>query len=281
MQIILKTTFIKNESLAVLKRCIFVIMIEVNIVGTGNVAWHLAKAFSAQKNVSIKQVAGRSQKGLLTFKNITKCLVSIQNLKRATITIIAVSDDAIESIYKQLPFDNELVVHTSGFTTMLLQKQTNNRTGVFYPLQSFSKDDTTVNFKEIPLLLEASDKNDLKTLETLALSISNNVQIATSKQRRKLHLAAVFANNFTNHCYTIAQELCELSDVPFDTLHALITKTAQKAIKNGPKQSQTGPAKRSDHKVIKAQEELLLDPTHKSIYQTITKALQDTYGKKL
>ncbi len=101
-------------------------MVEVNIVDTDNLAWHLAQAFSSQKNVSVKQVVGRSQKALSVFKNITKDLVDTQNLKSVTITIIAVSDDAIESVYKQLPYSNGLVVHTSGSTTMLSRKQTNN-----------------------------------------------------------------------------------------------------------------------------------------------------------
>ncbi len=267
--------------LRLLKRCIFAIMIEVNIVGTGNVAWHLAQAFSTQKDVVVTQVAGRSTATLSSFMNYAKEVVSITELIPATITIIAVSDDVIESIYSQLPYQNTLVVHTSGFTNMLSRKHTNHRTGVFYPLQSFSKEDTTLNFKEVPLLLEAEDDNDLKTLQTLANTISDNVKIANSKQRKELHLAAVFTNNFTNHCYSIAQELCESSDMPFHTLHALIKKTAQKAIENGPKNSQTGPAKRNDVKVIEAQENSLLNTTHKKIYTTITKAIQDTYGKKL
>lgn len=249
-------------------------MIDVNIVGTGNVAWHIARAFSLEKNITIKQIAGRSKKALNDFKNSAQELVSIEALNPTTITIIAVSDDAIEDVYSQLPYKDHLVVHTSGFTSMLTQKRTKNRTGVFYPLQSFSKEDTTLDFKEIPLLLEASNDTDLKMLETLANSISTNVQVITSEQRRNLHLAAVFANNFTNYCYTIAEELCGISNLPFDTLHPLITKTAQKAIQNGPKKSQTGPAKRNDQKVINIQEKLLTDLIHKKVYGTITDALK-------
>lgn len=251
-------------------------MIEVNIIGTGNVAWHLAQAFSTQKDIIITQVAGRSLEALSSFKHYTKEVVSIKELTPANVTIIAVSDDAIEKVYLNLPFNNSLVVHTSGFTNMLLQKNTNNRTGVFYPLQSFSKEDTTLDFKEIPLLIEASNDNDLKTLQTIASSISDNVQLATSKQRKQLHLAAVFANNFTNHCYTIAQEICEKNNVSFDTLHPLIIKTALKAIENGPKNSQTGPAKRNDYKVIEMQEKLLLDPAQKKVFKTITEAIKNS-----
>ena len=96
-----------------------------------------------------------------------------------------------------------------------------------------------------------------------------------------MHLAAVFANNFTNHCYTIAQELCDVHGVPFDTLYPLIKKTTEKALQQGPKNSQTGPAKRDDKQVIDQQIKLLTDPHHTAVYKNITKAITHFYGKEL
>ncbi|TVZ23471.1 putative short-subunit dehydrogenase-like oxidoreductase (DUF2520 family) [Dokdonia sp. Hel_I_63] len=255
-------------------------MIEVNIVGTGNVAWHLAKALGSQNQAILMQVAGRSPEKLKNFNNIARETVSIHNLKPADVTIITVSDDAIKSISEQIPFDNSLVVHTSGFTAMSTLSRKHNK-GVFYPLQSFSKEDTSIDFTEIPILIEAGDPKDEKTLKTLAAIISNNVQVINSKQRRQLHLAAVFANNFTNHCYTIAQELCDVHGVPFDTLYPLIQKTTEKALQQGPKNSQTGPAKRDDKQVIDQQIKLLTDPDHTAVYKNITKAITHFYGKEL
>ena len=255
-------------------------MIEVNIVGTGNVAWHLAKALGSQNQAILMQVAGRSLEKLENFNNIARETVTIDQLKPADVTIIAVSDDAIVGISEQIPFNNSLVVHTSGFTAMSALSQKHNK-GVFYPLQSFSKEDASIDFTEIPILIEAEDPKDEKTLKTLAAIISNNVQVINSEQRRQLHLAAVFANNFTNHCYTIAQELCDLHGVPFDTLYPLIKKTTEKALFQGPKNSQTGPAKRDDKQVISSQLELLTDPDHIAVYKNITKAITHFYGNKL
>lgn len=255
-------------------------MIKVNIIGTGNVAWHLAKTLSLQKKVVLAQIAGRSIKNLEPFKQFAQETISVDFLQPADVTIIAVSDDAIAQVETAIPFDNALVVHTSGFTEMSALSQKHTK-GVFYPLQSFSKGDETIDFKEIPILIEAENDKDEKTLLTLAKLISNNVQVLDSLQRRQLHLAAVFANNFTNHCYTIAQEICKSNNVPFDTLHALISKTAEKALKNGPTQSQTGPAMRNDTQVINKQVELLEHRSHIEIYKEFTKAIKSTYGKKL
>lgn len=272
-------------------------MIEVNIIGTGNVAWHLAKAFAAQNNAVVMQVAGRTVETLVAFEPLCHKTVTLDQLTPADVTIIAVNDDSISEVATAIPFENQLVVHTSGFTGMdvlgnvmvggsALSRKHNtqkskNRAGVFYPLQSFSKDDVSLDFSEIPIFIETEDEKDEKTLRTLAEIISNAVQSINSEQRRQLHLAAVFANNFTNHCYTLAEELCKTSDIPFEVLHALLKKTTQKAIENGPTKSQTGPAKRDDKRVIKAQQELLKDPMHKEIYTTITQAITDFYGKEL
>ncbi|TVZ51537.1 Rossmann-like and DUF2520 domain-containing protein [Dokdonia sp. Hel_I_53] len=256
-------------------------MTTINIIGTGNVAWHLARAFGSKNEVIVMQIAGRNHKKLEAFKDFTRELVSISQLVPADVTIVAVSDDSINNVYNKIPFQDQLVVHTSGFTEMLSRKHTSNHTGVFYPLQSFSKEDTELSFKEIPILIEAADDKNEKTLRVLADVISDNVQVINSNQRKHLHLAAVFANNFTNYCYTIAEDICKQNEIPFDTLHPLLLKTSEKAIQNGPKQSQTGPAKRNDLNVINTQQELIKDPTHKRVYETITKAIQHLYGEKL
>lgn len=261
-------------------------MIEVNIIGTGNVAWHLAKAFASENQIIIMQISGRNPEVLKSFSKFAQETVSLDQLSPAQVNIIAVGDDSIPAVIEALPFSDALVVHTSGFTKLDVYSKEykstkRNRLGVFYPLQSFSKEDQDIHFSEIPILIEAQDLKDLKTLRILAEGISTQVKSISSEQRRSLHLAAVFANNFTNHLFTIAQDLCRDSDVPFSYLHALIMKTAAKAILHNPSKIQTGPAIRGDSHVLTTQEHKLSNPEHKEIYRTITKALKTYYGKKL
>lgn len=256
-------------------------MIDVNIIGTGHVAWHLAKAFEHQNKVNLMQVAGRSDLALQDFKQLARqTTTSIDKITPATVTIIAVNDDAIVEVSKKIEYSKQLVVHTSGFTAMTALNPKHRR-GVFYPLQSFSKTDASIDFIKVPILIEAQDETDKKILQELAALISQRVQVATSIQRRHLHLAAVFANNFTNHCYAVAEMLCKEQSLDFDTLHPLIEKTVQKAINNGPMPSQTGPARRNDKSVIAQQEQMLESPEHKKIYTLLTNAIIKTYGKEL
>jgi len=129
--------------------------------------------------------------------------------------------------------------------------------------------------------IEASHEEDLQQLQKLATVISTKIHHLDSAQRKQAHLAAVFVNNFTNHCYTIAQELCDDENIPFELLHALLEKTAQKALTHAPSDLQTGPAKRNDTTVINAHLDMLQKEDHKSIYKTLTTSIIAHYGKKL
>ena len=222
--------------------------------------------------------AGRSKEKLTDFASFSKEMVSIEKLRPATITIIAVSDNAIEKVAALIPYKNTLIVHTSGSISIdaILQDQK----GVFYPLQSFSKNDR-VDFSKIPICIEATYEKNLQLLEQLASKMSTKVYTINSQQRKQLHLAAVFVNNFTNHCYTIAQEICEQDQIPFEVLHALLEKTAQKAIALSPSDAQTGPAKRNDTKVIDEHLAMLQENNHKSIYKILTASIIAHYGKEL
>ncbi|MEP0265859.1 DUF2520 domain-containing protein [Dokdonia sp.] len=253
-------------------------MITINIIGTGNVAWHLANHLAKNSECILLQIAGRSKEKLERFKHLTKEVVVIQELKQASITIIAVADDAITRVASQIPEMDTLIVHTSG--SVSIDRIPQKRKGVFYPLQSFSKHDH-VDFSAIPICIEASYEEDVQRLYNLATRFSTKVHTIDSHQRKQAHLAAVFVNNFTNHCYTIAQELCEKDNIPFELLHALLEKTAQKAIDHAPSDVQTGPAKRNDKEVIKEHLDMLQEEDHKSIYNTLTASIISHYGKKL
>ena len=250
-------------------------MISVVILGSGNVALQLIRAFLKIDTINLKQVYTRNQEDINTLKDSINTTNDISLLKQADVTIIAVSDDAISSISSHIK--NSFVVHTSGSVDM---KSLNNigRKGVFYPLQSFSKK-KKVDFKNIPICLESETKEDLLKLEELVSLLQSKSYILSSHQRKKIHVAAVFANNFSNHMYTIANEICEKYNIPFDILHPLIEETSDKIKNITPKKAQTGPAKRNDAETIENHLNLLSEK-QQEIYLKITQSIQE-YGKKL
>lgn len=230
-------------------------MIKVILLGGGNVATHLARVFLRSKNIKLVQVYSR--KNIPTFftkKNI-EITHDLTQLKNADIYIIAIADDSISEFSKQLDLNNKLVVHTSGSVTMQ-SIQSNARKGVFYPLQTLSKNAKT-KFKNIPICLEAENATDYKLLEQIAKSISKKVYKVNSEQRKQLHLAAVFVNNFTNHLYKIGNDICIKNKVDFEILKPLIQETAKKIKYLSPENAQTGPAKRNDKKTIESHLKLL------------------------
>ena len=250
-------------------------MISVVIVGSGNVAKHLIKSFIRIDNINLKQVYTRNSKDEALLNNTVATTNDLSLIKEADITIIAVRDDAIANISSQIK--NPLVVHTSGSVEMKALKNASNK-GVFYPLQSFSKQ-KEINFKNMPICLEAEHKHDLIKLEKLASLLQGDVYYLSSLQRKKIHVAAVFVNNFTNHMYTIAYDICEEHNVPFDILKPLILETSDKIKKLTPKDAQTGPARRSDAETIKNHLNLLSE-TQQELYLKITQSIQN-HGKEL
>lgn len=252
-------------------------MIKVSIIGSGNVAQHLIQAFQLNSQIELVQVVARDIKNVahLDSNRITSDYTQLQE---ADLYIIAVSDDAIAEVSSALPFENRLVAHTSG-TVALDSLNSNNRRAVFYPLQSFSKD-KPIDFKSVPICLEAENEKDVQILKQLAHSISNAFYEINSEQRKALHVAAVFVNNFVNYLYQMGNEICDANAIPFEILKPLIQETANKIATLSPKNAQTGPAKRNDLKTIAAHEEFLKDENQAAIYKLLTQSLQNN-GKKL
>lgn len=254
-------------------------MITVNIIGSGNVATHLISNILQFKEIEIQKVFARRTYTLEGTIESAKITHRIQDLKPADITIICVSDDAIEEISEQIPFTNQLVVHTSGSSDIsIINKK--NRQGVFYPIQTFSKN-KKINFKEIPFCLETANVSDLIVLKKIASILSNKVYMINSEQRRNIHVAAVFVSNFTNHLYQIGNEICQEKNIPFEIFHPLIEETAQKIKSLSPKDAQTGPAKRQDKKTILKHLETIKDPMQKEIYTLLTNSIIKSNVKKL
>lgn len=253
-------------------------MIRITLIGSGNVAQHLIKAFSKSEAVEIAQVFSRKKETLASIIDYDKIVNDFEDLKEADLYIIAVSDKAISEVSQKLPFNNQLVVHTSGAAS-IETLDNKNRKGVFYPLQTFSKN-KEIDFSVIPICLEAENTFDFRVLETVAKSISNAVFPINSEQRKALHVAAVFVNNFTNHLYHIGQEICDENQVSFDILKPLIQETAEKIKTLDPIDAQTGPAKRNDSNTIQAHLEYLTNENQKNIYKILTQSIQHN-GKKL
>ncbi|QBZ98646.1 Rossmann-like and DUF2520 domain-containing protein [Flavobacterium sangjuense] len=253
-------------------------MIRVSIIGSGNVAQHLIQVFSKVTDIELVQVFSRTKESVSHLIPIDKITSNFSELKAVDLTIIAVTDDAIASVSEQLSFQNQFVVHTSG-SVSINAIDSKNRQGVFYPLQTFSKS-KEVDFKIIPICLEAKNEKDFQTLETVAKSISNVIYKVDSEQRKALHIAAVFVSNFVNHLYQIGNDICIENDLSFDILKPLIQETANKILRLSPNEAQTGPAKRKDTQVINAQLNFLKNDNQKEIYKLLTKSIIDN-GKKL
>ncbi|MEX0291014.1 MAG: DUF2520 domain-containing protein, partial [Flavobacteriaceae bacterium] len=169
-------------------------MLKIVLLGTGNVARHLFDEFLKHDDIEILRLVGRNPNALAYFEKLVSTSTDFMALPPADVYIVAVSDDAVEEVSNSLEIDNKLVVHTSGSVAMT-SLAGSNRSGVFYPLQSFSKG-RELQFKDIPICIEAEAAADLRTLEKLAKILSNRVFKISSEQRRSLHLAAVFVNNF-------------------------------------------------------------------------------------
>ena len=251
-------------------------MIRVVIIGSGNVAQHLIAAFSkahdSGSEVELVQVYARQPESLNSLVDFDTITSDLHELAEADLYIVAISDDAIAEFSSSLPFKNRLVVHTSG-SLPLEALNDNNRKGVFYPLQTFSKT-REVDFRSIPIALESQNPTDFQLLEKVARKISEHVHAINSIQRKALHVSAVFVNNFSNHLYDIANDVCDEHQVSFEILKPLIMETAEKVMTLTPKEAQTGPAKRRDNNTIESHLALLTDENQKAIYNLLTHSIQ-------
>lgn len=252
-------------------------MFSIVILGSGNVASHLIAAFQKSDLILIKQVFARNP--LVTIPNFPqeKIIHSIDQLEVADLYIISVTDTAIVELANQIPFDHAFVVHTSGSMPMTVLPN-KHRKGVFYPLQTFTKN-KEVDFKEIPICLEAENERDLLLLKTVAKKISSKVYTINSEQRKAMHVAAVFVCNFVNHLYQLGHEVCNEHNIPFEILHPLIAETANKIQYLPPEDAQTGPAKRNDTITINSHLNFLTDTNKKEIYKILTKSIIDNVKK--
>jgi len=248
----------------------------VVLLGSGNVATNLALALKANGD-NIVQVFSPN---LVNAKELaerigSESINSFSEIDRgADLYIISVKDDAIAEVARNLKGVDGLVVHTSGTTDIKVLSSEVKHAGVFYPLQTFSKS-READFKTIPLCLEASDQYQLEILTQVAEKLSNKVYQLDGEKRKVLHLAAVFACNFTNHLYALSNQILTENDLNFDLIKPLIAETADKVMVDLPENVQTGPAIRHDENTMNKHLAMLSDlPELQEIYQTLSNSIK-------
>lgn len=252
---------------------------KISLIGAGNLATHLGIAL-IENNHQILQVYSKTFEHASLLGSRLNCPVTdklLDIVSDADIYIIAVKDFAIQSIVESVDFGDRLVVHTSGAVPVSVFNICCKNHGVFYPLQTFSKE-KGVNFKEIPILIEANKKRNQSVLMRLASTVSQVVIPVTSEERSRIHLAAVFACNFVNHFYYIAKQLLVDQQLTFDLLKPLILETTSKSLASDPGAVQTGPAVRNEKVVMDKHLKMLSHhPEWARLYQLISENIHSTH----
>ncbi|HVE61123.1 MAG TPA: DUF2520 domain-containing protein [Chitinophagaceae bacterium] len=248
---------------------------DIIIIGTGNTATVLGRKLKAAGH-NILQVFGRNASAAseLAYELDSESTNYWSVVNRdAEIYILAVSDIAIEEIVKELRLPEKTIVHTAASVSKNILKNSTSHFGVFYPLQSLKKENSYS--PETPIIIDASDEQTLHVLENLANTISATVAEADDEERLKLHLAAVFCNNFVNHIYALMEDYCRKENLNFSLLIPLIQETSLRLTSISPSSVQTGPAMRADQATIKKHLALLASHQHlKEIYELMTKSIQ-------
>lgn len=255
----------------------------VSIIGAGNLAWHLAPALDNAGYV-VKEVYSRNpQHATALTERLYQAEVKASldfSTSPSRVFIIAAADDSIADIAREIILpDDAILAHTSGSQPLsVLQYAATDNTGVFYPLQTFTKS-RRIDFAAVPILIESAHTQTEQLLIAMARALSRKVQRIFSSERKALHLAAVFSSNFTNHMLSIAQRIAQENNLRFEMLHPVIAETIEKSLTLGPEASQTGPARRGDLEILDAHMEFLKDNEPVAeIYKVISQHILDKYS---
>lgn len=248
----------------------------VIMIGAGNVATHIALRLKEKGHTPI-QVWSRTEESAKTLAEQTgsRPVTSIDDIRTdADIYIISVKDDALQDVAKQLSEKtiNGIVIHTAGSMAMDVLEGSCKHYGVLYPMQTFSKA-KTVDFGRIPCFVEASDEETKRTVRELAEILSDHVYEMNSEERQWLHVAAVFACNFTNCCFGMADDILRRHGLDFGVMLPLVEETVSKLRTLKPSEAQTGPARRKDMNVINKHLDMLEDKAEKDVYRMMTEEI--------
>lgn len=243
-------------------------------IGAGNLATNLAKALY-RKGFRIEQIYSRTEESARSLAQMVEAEYTTELsavVEDAQLYIVSLKDAAFVQLLPEIVTgkSSALWVHTAGSISMDIWEGQVERYGVFYPMQTFSKQ-REVDFRDIPIFVESHSEVDTQLLKDIASALSERVYEATSEQRKSLHLAAVFTCNFTNHMYAMAAELLKKYQLPFEVMLPLIDETARKVHELAPHDAQTGPAVRYDENVINAHLQMLADePEMQKLYRLIS-----------
>lgn len=254
-------------------------MNSIVILGAGNVAFHLTRAL-IENTFNVRQIFNRTLERAQEIGEANRIAYTdkISEIERADLYIIACADSGIEEFSHYIPYDDVLVVHTSGSSPMSVLKG-DYRKGVLYPLQTFTKS-KRLRYDEIPFFVEAENPKDANALKELAQRISNDVYELEFAKRMEIQMCGVWVSNFVNHMYKIAGDFCQKNNIPFDVLLPLIQETANKVEEMSPYDAQTGPARRGDDVIINRHLELLQNDSRLlQIYQILTDSIKREYEK--
>jgi predicted short-subunit dehydrogenase-like oxidoreductase (DUF2520 family) len=249
----------------------------IAIIGSGNVAWHLAPELENAGH-RVREIFSRNPKNAKALqKRLYNAEINLSldfSQSEIDIIIISVSDDAIEEVAREVALpENAIIVHTSGSQPISKLGYTGtDNIGVFYPLQTFTRG-KKIEFEEIPMLIEAENRQTLKSLKRLAGSISKNIYTIDSKDRMAIHVAAVFACNFSNYLFAVAEQILNKQGFELDILRPLIAETLNKSLDIGPKDAQTGPAVREDLETLDRHMAFLEKSEYKELYRLITEKI--------
>ncbi|TAE76019.1 MAG: DUF2520 domain-containing protein [Bacteroidetes bacterium] len=251
---------------------------KISFIGAGNVATQFALEFSKHTSMSIEEVYSQNIENAHILVKKIKQGKAINSLNlynsNANIIIISIKDDALENVISLLKVnENAIVVHTSGSQPLEILGVLTQNIGVFYPLQTFSKE-KQIDFSLLNICIEGKTSAIQNILSSLAEILKAKISFIDSNQRKYLHIAAVFSCNFANHLWALSDEYLREKHISFDLLKPLLEETLEKALLISPKKAQTGPAKRNDTKIIDKHIKLLEEnPNMQKIYQTITESI--------
>ncbi|HRS67642.1 MAG TPA: DUF2520 domain-containing protein [Paludibacteraceae bacterium] len=248
------------------------------LIGSGNLATQLGLALH-RRGLHIVQVYSRTKEAAKTLAEQLNAPFTTnlgELVPTADLYIYALKDDVLAEVINTVSVTQGLHVHTAGSMPMSLFVKKQLNYGVFYPLQTFSKE-KTVDFTNIPVFITANSTENADKLTVISKRVAEKVFVITDEQREFIHLSAVFACNFTNHLYAIAEKILAEQDLPFEPLIPLITETLEKAKTLSPSQSQTGPAQRGDQVVISKHLQLLKQhPEWQELYKQLTQSIEQT-----
>lgn len=247
---------------------------KIVFIGAGNLATRLSLAMQ-RVGMQIGQVYSHTEASARQLATRLGCpwtndLSALQ--EEGDLYVFSLKDTVLSDVISKVKPNNGMWVHTAGSMPMSVFEGYAQRFGVLYPLQTFSKG-RNVNFDVIPIFLEANTDKNADYLKNIASALSENVRFMSSEKRRSLHLAAVFACNFTNHIYTLSYKLLENESIPADVLLPLIDETVSKIHSMPPAAAQTGPAIRYDENVINKHLAMLDDPDMQAIYRLLSQSI--------